>query len=298
MKIAYIISAYKDAKHLAKLVDKLDYDADFYIHIDRNVDIVPFMTLLKDKATFVSRHRVSWGGWQQVEYQRELLQAVIDSDVEYSHIVCLSGQDYPLWSNERIHRFFADNSDTEFISAINITQCDDRLQQRKIKNYHCFRDLNCSSQWLKNKFIVGSRCIFRFLHFFKPLQVKYDGRLVDVFMGSDYWAITPACARLVLNALNHEGPMIKYFKSSFTPSEMCLHTIICNSYFASKALIYKDKTYPGLKTLTPLHYIDYRGFVRIMTLDNLPELIESDKMFCRKIVSGESDSLVEAINKI
>lgn len=38
-RIAYIISAYKDAPHLARLVAALDDRADFYVHIDLNADI-------------------------------------------------------------------------------------------------------------------------------------------------------------------------------------------------------------------------------------------------------------------
>lgn len=41
-RIAYIISAYKDAPHLARLVAALDDRADFYVHIDLNADIHPF----------------------------------------------------------------------------------------------------------------------------------------------------------------------------------------------------------------------------------------------------------------
>ena len=61
-RIAYIISAYKDAPHLARLVAALDDRADFYVHIDLNADIHPFEEALGDKVTFVPRHRISWGG--------------------------------------------------------------------------------------------------------------------------------------------------------------------------------------------------------------------------------------------
>lgn len=59
-RIAYIISAYKDAPHLARLVAALDDRADFYVHIDLNADIHPFEEALGDKVTFVPRHRISW----------------------------------------------------------------------------------------------------------------------------------------------------------------------------------------------------------------------------------------------
>ena len=83
-RIAYIISAYKDAPHLARLVAALDDRADFYVHIDLNADIHPFEEALGDKVTFVPRHRISWGGWKQVEYQKELLAAVLHSGIPYT----------------------------------------------------------------------------------------------------------------------------------------------------------------------------------------------------------------------
>ena len=83
-RIAYIISAYKDAPHLARLVAALDDRADFYVHIDLNADIHPFEEALGDKVTFVPRHRISWGGWEQVEYQKELLAAVLHSGIPYT----------------------------------------------------------------------------------------------------------------------------------------------------------------------------------------------------------------------
>ncbi|MCS2956403.1 hypothetical protein NXX53_02795 [Bacteroides salyersiae] len=71
-RIAYIISAYKDAPHLSRLIKALDEDADFYVHIDRKADSRPFKELLPEgKVTFVQSHWVSWGGWEQVEYQKE-----------------------------------------------------------------------------------------------------------------------------------------------------------------------------------------------------------------------------------
>lgn len=106
-RIAYILSAYTDAPHLARLVAALDDGgADFYVHIDRKVDSRPFHRLLDGKVTFVPSHWISWGGWQQVEYQKGLLAAVLHSGRDYMRVVCLSGQDYPLWSNGRIRRYF------------------------------------------------------------------------------------------------------------------------------------------------------------------------------------------------
>lgn len=90
--LAYLISAYCDPDHVKQLIDALDVDADFYVHIDARVDDAPFRRLLPDKVHYVKRHPVSWGGYEQVEYQRELLLAAVESGQPYSHVVCLSGR--------------------------------------------------------------------------------------------------------------------------------------------------------------------------------------------------------------
>lgn len=294
-RIAYIISAYKDALHLARLVSALDYNADFYVHVDLKVDIRPFEEALGNKVTFVSRHWSSWGGWDQVEYQKEMLAAVCNSGKEYSRVVCLSGQDYPLWSNKKIHEYFDSHSDTEFIIAENLTHSTNRQLQTRIRNYHFFRDLHWNNLWLKNKFIVASRLSFKFLPIHRSLRIKLNGEERDIFYGSDYWALTMPCARYVYQKLCTEPAFTNYFKHTFVPSEMCVQTIVFNSPFASSAILY-DKEKKGLLYLTPLHYLVYGKTIKVMKLEDLPVLQQSGKMFCRKVVSGESDSLVEAID--
>ena len=191
-RIAYIISAYKDAPHLSRLIKALDEDADFYVHIDRKADSRPFKELLPEgKVTFVQSHWVSWGGWEQVEYQKELLAAVLHSGIEYTRIVCLSAQ-------------------------------------------------------------------------------------------------------YVYEKLCTEKELVRYFKTSFVPSELCIQTLVFNSPFAARALSVEGG-YTGLSALTPLHYIIYGKSIKVLTLEDWSALQQSGKMFCRKVVSGASDSLVKTI---
>lgn len=293
-RIAYIISAYKDAPHLLRLVEALNECADFYVHIDSRSDIRPFKEALGGKVTFVPRHWVSWGGWAQVEYQKELLAAVLRSGVAYDRVVCLSGQDYPLWPNKKIHRYFDEHRETEFIMGMNLTRSNNRQQRSKIVQYHFFRDLKWNNLWWKYKFIVISRNLMKLLPIRKQPVTRINNKEADVFFGSDYWAITLPCARYVYEKLCTEKEMIRYFKTSFIPSELCIQTLVFNSPFANHALHY-DGEYIGLYALTPLHHIVYGKSIKTMTLADWPELKQSGKMFCRKAVSGTSDALVELI---
>lgn len=279
-RIAYIISAYKDAPHLSRLIKALDEDADFYVHIDRKADSRPFKELLPEgKVTFVQSHWVSWGGWEQVEYQKELLAAVLHSGIEYTRIVCLSGQDYPLWPNRKIHRYFEEHRDTEFIMGMNLTRSADKRQIAKIVYYHFFRDLKWENLWLKNKFIVASRHLMKWLPIRKAPIVRIGNKESDIYCGSDYWGITLPCAQYVYEKLCTEKELVRYFKTSFVPSELCIQTLVFNSPFAARALSVEGG-YTGLSALTPLHYIIYGKSIKVLTLEDWSALQQSGKMFC------------------
>lgn len=293
--LAYLISAYRDPEHLARLIRALDSDARFFVHIDANVSAEPFRRLLPDSVRFVPRRRVSWGGWNQVEYQYELMCAALADGAKFTHLVCLSGQDYPLWSNGAIHRFFADRAGRQLIGGYNLTRGDSPAQFRKIVRLHPFRDLPWRNLWWKNKVIVLSRSALALLGVRRRPQVLIEGKLCDVFFGSDYWALTPDCAAHVCRGLERERALVRYFRTSFVPSELCVQTLVFNSPFAPAAQL-TGGSYPGLTALTPLHYISYGASIKVLTLSDLPELRASGKMFCRKVVTGPSDALAAAID--
>ena len=69
-RIAYIISAYTDAPHLLRLIQALEGEADFYLHVDSKVDDRPFRKLLEGRVTFVPSHRVSWGDGRRWSIRR------------------------------------------------------------------------------------------------------------------------------------------------------------------------------------------------------------------------------------
>lgn len=296
--LAYLISAYRDPQHLVRLIRALDEEADFYVHIDLNVDEAPFrkaLAPLADRVCYVTRHRVSWGGWQQVEYQRELIRAALARRRPYTHLVCLSGQDYPLWSNRRIRHFFSENADRQLMSGYNLTAGDDERQRHKFTRLHPCRDLTWQSRWWKDKAVVLSRHLTALLGLRRSDHIRLGGRECPIYFGSDYWALTPACARYVLRQLEDEPGIAHYFRTTFVPSELCLQTLVFNSPFAAEADLHRG-SYPGLTALTPLHYINYGAAIKVLTLDDMDTLHRSNKMFCRKVVSGTSDALADAID--
>lgn len=69
MRIAYLISVYKDPMHLHRLIKVLSWGMEkqvrFFVHVDAKVEIEPFEKCCKDISNIVfltKRYWVQWGG--------------------------------------------------------------------------------------------------------------------------------------------------------------------------------------------------------------------------------------------
>ena len=74
-----------------------------------------------------------------------------------------------------------------------------------------------------------------------------------------------------------------------------IQTIAFNSPQWAGHCILSEGPYQSLATLTPLHFIEYDPVIKIMDETDLDRLLASGKMFCRKVVSGRSDKLVDML---
>ena len=301
MRIAFLISAFTDAQHLLRFVNSLPSDSDCYIHIDASYDIVPFKEQLEKcerrqgKILFIEKRiRVMWGSFTQVFFQMEMIRAAISSGVRYDYLFMLSGQDYPVWSNQRIINFMNENKGRNFLQAI----CMADLPDSETYEYTRNRFLN-NKPWrygtIKSKFRVLLRILAQpFLK--KPLVFMADGREYRLYKGSDYFAITEALAIYLLDTYDHSPQLRHYFSTGFAPSETFAHTVAFNSHFAESCMLVKDCV-NKLEEQTPLTYIEYGSKIKELTEEDYERILASGKMFCRKCVTGISNRLMDMIDK-
>ena len=128
----------------------------------------------------------------------------------------------------------------------------------------------------------------------KPLILPNGWHL---YKGASWWAITELLARYIYDTYTSTPLLKKYFIDSFGPDETLIPTIVFISPHAKRCMKVTGE-YPGLKALTPLTYIDYEPVIKILTEEDLPTLLDSGKLFCRKVVSGKSDKLVEQLENL
>jgi hypothetical protein len=302
-KIAYIIITHKDPAHLRKLISALDFYADFYIHIDKKVNSEPFrkeLSSLQREIYVINKYTIEWGGYSQVLAQKELLRAVLYSGNKYKRIVCISGQDYPVYSNRRIHEVFDKNPHKEFIAGQNISH-DEPKEIHRIINYYL----------VDYPFTVDSPMAIKILRKFSNIfklnlrkrSVSYlNEKVADIFFGSDWWAITYNCAKYVYDSLCKEKKFLRYISTAYVPSELCINSIVFNSEFGNNAIIMPKNfslSIPGdvaFERISPLHYLEYREKMNTLVKSDYDTILKSNKIFIRKAETGISDSLLDLID--
>ena len=106
-KIAYLVLVHNDPDHLLRLIDAINFNCDIYIHIDYKANLDDFRELKKyDNIYFCeSRKNICWGGFNMVLAMKELIKMSLNKNKDYSHLVFLSGSDYPIKNKEEIYEY-------------------------------------------------------------------------------------------------------------------------------------------------------------------------------------------------
>ena len=297
MKFAFLISAHTDPALLKRLITSLPQDSVFVVHIDAKADINAFTSMIHDNRVFFIENRtnVMWGSIGVVEAQIKMIRKALElhhkEPIDY--FISLSGLDYPLWSNQRLCSFFTENKGKEFI----VTLCMEN-QGEFAQLYREHRPFNYK-YWpygsLGSKFRVSLRKIIYAIGIRKKIHFRAKGKKYTIHKGSMNWAISSGLAALALEYWENNPEYVRYFHDSFAPDETFIQTLTAYSPYASNA-IRKEGLFKGQQDITPLHFIDYTNGTKVFTEDDFDMLIESDKIFCRKTMTGKSDRLMDLID--
>lgn len=92
--------------------------------------------------------------------------------------------------------------------------------------------------------------------------------------------------------MNTNKVLERYLSTAYAPDELIIPTIIFNSKFAANAIL---SSTPCFEHLTPLHYLHYTDHIWTYDEHDFADIMNSGKMFVRKLVSPKSNKLVEMI---
>lgn len=287
--IAFLVLAHTDPLQVGRLCRALDYRARIFVHLDAKADIEPFLAQdLPPSVTFIpNRLRVSWAAYSQVEATLRMMRSALDCGNDFSHLVMLSGLDYPIKPIRVLHEHLNRRAGHQFIRFVDASH----THYGVYFDHYWFLEAN---RRLPRRLDRGLRHgLGRAL---RPFVRKPRPACIDrVCWGSAYWALTPACAAHVLEFAARETAFVRWARSSFAIDEHFFHTIVGNSDFLQSS----DGMFPyrGNRTyeMASLHLV-HESMRKVYSEADFDELRGSDKFFVRKLMSGQSDTLVARLN--
>lgn len=287
--IAYLILAHTDPDQLARLVRALDYRARIFVHLDAKSDLSEFRSRdLPPGVSFIeNRARVSWAAFSQVGASLRMMRAALESGHPFSHLVMLSGLDYPIKPVQQLHEFLNAHPQHEFIRFINVS-----LSRR-------YRPFFEHYWFLENLPFIPRKLDYYLRHGFgRALRLflkKPQPPGMEPCWGSAYWALTPKCAAHILDFTDKRTDYVRWARSSYAVDEHYFHTIVGNSSFCVNADGFTPYAGQWPHELANLHLI-HHSLRKVYTEEDYDELYGSTKFFVRKVVSGQFNGLVARLD--
>src|ERR1700748_2310228 len=277
MRFACLIVTYTSAELTTRMIKKLDNgDFDFYIHLDKKVDInthkalfdMPNVVFIKDRID------VKWAGYTVVQASFNGLREIKASGKKYEFINLLSGQDYPLKSADYISKFLSAQVGKQLIKHWDFeTEWDEAFA--RIHKYH-FTDKAFKGRYLLQR-IINSIVKRK-----PPTDLRFYGT------SSTFWTLTPECAYYVMEYIEARPKFERFLKYTWGSDEFIFQTIIMNSHWKEQV---HNNNY---------RYIDWSGggsHPKLFTTDDYEKIIATDNILGRKFNMDIDANVLDLIDK-
>ena len=234
---------------------------DFFIHVDKKIDITPYLYLLNLPNVFLIKNRVEvrWAGYNTILATFRCIQEICGAGKKYDYINLLSGQDYPLKSADYIIDFFEKNKGKEFLSY------KDYVHEWP-EGLHRVRRHSLVNFPFKRKHFLES-----VLNRVLPARSVPHG--YHPYGGSMFWMLSPECALYVADKILNDKKLNTYFKYTWGSDEFAFQTVLLNSKYRDRVV---NNNY---------RYIDWSGggsHPKILGIEDAERLRSTPMLFARK----------------
>lgn len=227
MRKAYILEAHRYPAQLHRLVERLnDGSSEFFVHIDKKSDIRQFESLKSfgPILRFTGRADSAWGAWGSVQAALNGLKAIRDSGKYFDQAILLSGQDYPIKSNDDIDAFFEASPYGIFMDIFPIPNYDkwpgnDRGGWYRVDKYYIGLKWH---EFLRSKFL---NLLARYLPFLRrqmPNNMK-------PYTGSAWWSVDMYALNYILDYDAAHPEYRAFHQYTFVSDELFVQMMIANS---------------------------------------------------------------------
>ncbi len=292
MRIAFMVMAHTDAKQVKNLAIRLVpnryFDSRIFLHIDAKASIEPFNEVIAEEHVRLTGKRINVVrcGVSQVEAALELMRTVLESGERFDRYVLITGQDYPVISNEELCKRLKQG--IEFMRGYKVTGSS---MNNKVRNYYFYNKTFTETAIgkLSRRFIQSLVKPFP-----KKDRIDFHGQKWDVHYSSAYFAVSHELLCELYEKGMDKG-YFQYFKTAICSDEMYFITIAANGNFRNRLEMIDNPSHT-LQDNSSITYFDYQNRPTVLTQKDYGKIISSGRMFARKFSSEESIGLINTLN--
>ncbi len=228
------------------------------------------------------RIKVYWGEWGMVESTLSGLKVALAEQPAVDFFVLISGQDYPIKSQDYLKSFYKNNIGSSFLSYTSMPVRDwnweldggmDRLHRYFIRvgNYRWAYPPYAPPKGIKqNALYFFAKGIYRL-----P-RPQPEG--ITPYAGATWWLLHRNAASFILDFVNLHPDYIRFHRNTKFVDEIFFQTILCNGPEKIRlSLVNNDLRFIDWK-----HKDENMGHPQILRMQHRDELAQSDAIFARK----------------
>lgn len=296
MRLACIVLAYHLPEHLARLVSSLRHpQVNVYLHIDSRKRLRPFKRAFADAGlsdvALLPRHPSRWGSAECVDAILEGISAGVADRCDY--FLLISGQDFPLRPTGEIVEFFGANP-RNYIESFELPTPRWRYGGRYRTDFYTYdlfgrretcipRGEDTSYLSWKGHLLNGA---LRLRTLTKPRR-RFPSYAQPVG-GSQWWNLNRDAAEYVLRFVGEHPDYRRYHEHTLLPDELFFQSILLGTDFARHHEVVND-------SLRFMRWPPDATHPRVLTLDDLREMLASENLFARKFDPGVDATVIDRL---
>lgn len=222
IQIAYFILVHRLPEQFKRLFKAIYHpDNHYLIHIDKKTDdpsrqtIEAFLTEYQNTHLLESSN-VTWGGYSMIQAELDGMKHLLGLNQTWDFFINLSGQDYPLKSQDIIRNFLTKNRQSNYMKVID--QAKERPETMNRIEHHFTETCTGFTETKQKR---------KFLHNTIP------------YIGGQWMILTRSCCEFICNSGESER-FEEFYKNTLIADESFFQTLLMNTSFKEK-IINNDK---------------------------------------------------------
>jgi len=290
IQIAYFILVHRFPEQFKRLFKAIYHPENYYlIHVDKKTSLEIYDDIQGFLANFLNAYileseNVVWGGYSMVQTELSGIKYLLDINAEWDFFVNLSGQDFPLKSQDFIRDFLGKNKGNSFIKIAN--QNTDRPEtMNRIENYFAETDTGFSGVPYKRAYLTD----------------------VIPYIGGQWMILTRECCEFICNS-GEAKKFEDYYLHTLIPDESFFQTVMMNTSFNGKiinddkrAVIWipdkgiklRSKTFTESDTKSLIASGKIKLRPKILVAQDLSFLLASNALFARKFDENIDSNILD-----